>query len=393
MALRARATTVSDMENLAGMENPNLAGKRYVAPNQAKTTRAALGDVRNKQTRSVSLTENKGKAAVKPTALNKPKRVIHEKEIEAVKQNDVELMETSKLETEQMEQEQIVDIDKEDSDNPQLVVEYVMDIYKYLRFLERQQNIRSDYLGGQQVILPKMRSVLVDWLIGVHLQFKLLPETVYTAVAILDRFMMSQVTAINRNTLQLVGVTAMLIASKYEEIYAPEVKDFVYITDKAYSEKQIMDMELKVIKSLKFQLGRPLPLHFLRRASKAGEVEAVTHTLAKYIMELSMTDYSLVAEPPSRLAASALALAVRILEPGLTSMTEVWTPSLRYYTQYELSDLFATMQKLATVLLGAPTAKLNTVFSKYSARKFLKIARIPALDEPVVKEIAAGKIV
>ena len=56
---------------------------------------------------------------------------------------------------------------------------------------------------------------------------------------------------------------------------------------------------------------------FFRRASKAGEVEAVTHTLAKYIMELSLTDYSLVAEPPSRLAASALALAIRILEPGM----------------------------------------------------------------------------
>lgn len=394
MALRARATTVSDMENMTGLENPNLAGKRYQAPNQNKTARAALGDVRNKQTRSVSLSENKGGKPAQKPAFTKPTRVIREKEIEAPKQNEIEQMETSKLEMDQeMEQEQIVDIDKEDADNPQLVVEYVMDIYKYLRFLEREQNVNTDYLAGQQVILPKMRSVLVDWLIGVHMQFKLLPETVYTAVAILDRFLMNGVTSISRNTLQLVGVTAMLIASKYEEIYAPEVKDFVYITDKAYTDKQIMEMELKVIKSLKFNLGRPLPLHFLRRASKAGEVEAVTHTLAKYIMELSLTDYSLVAEPPSRLAASALALAVRILEPGLTSMTEVWTPSLKYYTQYELSDLYGTMQKLAAVLVAAPTAKLNTVFSKYSARKFLKIARIPALDEPVVKEIASGNIV
>ena len=48
MALRARATTVSDMENVTGLENPNLAGKRYQAPNQVKTARAALGDVRNK---------------------------------------------------------------------------------------------------------------------------------------------------------------------------------------------------------------------------------------------------------------------------------------------------------------------------------------------------------
>lgn len=85
-----------------------------------------------------------------------------------------------------------------------------------------------------------------------------------------------------RNKLQLVGVAAMLVAAKYEEIYAPEVKDFVYITDRAYTEKEILKMEIKILSVLQFDLGRPLPLHFLRRASKAGGVEAITHTLAKY---------------------------------------------------------------------------------------------------------------
>ena len=73
----------------------------------------------------------------------------------------------------------------------------------------------------------------------------------------------------------------MLVAAKYEEIYAPEVKDFVYITDRAYTEKEILKMEISILATLKFDLGRPLPLYFLRRASKAGVVEAATHTLAK----------------------------------------------------------------------------------------------------------------
>lgn len=88
--------------------------------------------------------------------------------------------------------------------------------------------------------------------------------------------------SVTRNKLQLVGVAAMLVAAKYEEIYAPEVKDFVYITDRAYTEKEILKMEIKILSVLQFDLGRPLPLHFLRRASKAGGVEAITHTLAKY---------------------------------------------------------------------------------------------------------------
>ena len=147
--------------------------------------------------------------------------------------------------------------------------------------MESVQNVKADYLADQTEILPKMRGVLIDWLIGVHLQFHLLQETLYTTVAILDRYLQYDVKKISRSKLQLVGVASMLIAAKYEEIYAPEVKDFVYITDRAYTERDILKMEIRVLAVLNFNLGRPLPLHFLRRASKAGGVEAATHTLAK----------------------------------------------------------------------------------------------------------------
>ena len=149
------------------------------------------------------------------------------------------------------------------------------------RHVENVQNVKEDYLAVQTEILPRMRAVLIDWLIGVHLQFHLLQETLYTTVAILDRYLQHDVKKISRSKLQLVGVASMLIAAKYEEIYAPEVKDFVYITDRAYTEKEILKMEIKILSALNFDLGRPLPLHFLRRASKAGGVEAATHTLAK----------------------------------------------------------------------------------------------------------------
>ena len=76
----------------------------------------------------------------------------------------------------------------------------------------------------------------------------------------------------SRGKLQLVGVTSMLIASKYEEMYAPEIADFVFITDRAYTAGDIRKMECVILKTLDFSLGRPLPLHFLRRNSKAGEV-------------------------------------------------------------------------------------------------------------------------
>merc|ERR1719412_557325 len=220
----------------------------------------------------------------------------------------------NEIETQNMEEEeQIEDIDAEDAGNPQLVVEYVNDIYNYLRHVESVQYVKADYLADQTEILPKMRGVLIDWLIGVHLQFHLLQETLYTTVAILDRYLQYDVKKISRSKLQLVGVASMLIAAKYEEIYAPEVKDFVYITDRAYTERQILKMEVDILRVLKFDLGRPLPLHFLRRASKAGGVEAATHTLAKYIMELSLGSYTMCSVPPSVLAAAALLLSIHLL--------------------------------------------------------------------------------
>ena len=82
-----------------------------------------------------------------------------------------------------------------------------------------------------------------------------------------------------RNKLQLVGVTAMLLASKYEEMFAPEVADFVYITDNAYTKADIREMERDILRTLNFSFGKPLCLHFLRRNSKAGQVW-VYHCLA-----------------------------------------------------------------------------------------------------------------
>merc|ERR1719419_2176712 len=256
-----------------------------------------------------------------------------------------------------MVDDSVEDIDADDAGNPQLVVEYVNDIYAYLRQLESEQCVKADYLAGQTEVLPKRRAVLVDWLVGVHLQFHLLQETLYTTVAILDRFLQVEVDSVSRNKLQLVGVSAMLVAAKYEEIYAPEVKDFVYITNRTYTEKEILKMEIRILATLNFDLGRPLPLHFLRRASKAGGVEAATHTLAKYIVELSLGVYSLCDLPPSKLSAAALALAMRMLDPA-ASLETVWNNNLVHYTKYTLEEIRPTVERLATVLINAPSAKL-----------------------------------
>ena len=116
-----------------------------------------------------------------------------------------------------------------------MVAEYAGKISAMLLESEKENLPSERYMTQQQDINEKMRAILVDWIIEVHLKFKLLPETLFLTVGLIDRFLERE--QIKRSNLQLVGVTAMLIASKYEEIYAPEVRDFVYITDNAYTKE------------------------------------------------------------------------------------------------------------------------------------------------------------
>ncbi|XP_029000384.1 G2/mitotic-specific cyclin-B2-like [Betta splendens] len=276
----------------------------------------------------------------------------------------------------------VQDVDEEDSDQPQLCSEYVKDIYNYLHVLEVQQAVQANYMQGYE-ITEHMRAVLINWLVQVHSRFQLLQETLYLTVAVLDRFL--QVQPVSRRKLQLVGVTAMLVACKYEEMYAPEVGDFAYMTDNAFSKSQIITMEQIILKKLNFQLGRPLPLHFLRRASKVANSDVERHTLAKYMMELTLLDYHMVHYRPSEIAAASLCLSQLLLD-GLR-----WSPTQQHYSTYDEAHLKPIMQHIAKniVTINEGKTKFLAVKNKYSSSKLMKISLIPQLNSSVVKNMAA----
>merc|ERR1712133_279824 len=221
----------------------------------------------------------------------------------------------------------VADIDEKDLENPQLCAEYTQDVYSYLRKLEPSSAVRAGHLLGCS-INDKMRAVLVDWLVEVQVQFKLLQETLFSTISIVDRFLAVEGLTITRSKLQLVGVAAMFLASKVEEVYAPACSDFVYITDHAYTEDAIKQMEIMIPQTLKFSLFEPLSIHFLRRFSKAGDVDVLQHSLAKYAIELALVEYYLVPVPGSKLAASALCLSLMLLEPKEKEVT-VWNKTLK----------------------------------------------------------------
>ncbi|KAM4035165.1 G2/mitotic-specific cyclin-B2-like [Anomaloglossus baeobatrachus] len=277
---------------------------------------------------------------------------------------------------------EVEDIDTEDSDKPQMCSDYVKDIYRYLKELEVKQSIRPNYLKGMEVN-ERMRAILIDWLMQVHSKFHLLQETLYMAVAILDRFL--QVHPVQRNKLQLVGVSSLFVASKYEEMYSPEIADFVYITDNAYSNAEIREMEKTILDKLRFDLGRPLPLHFLRRATRCCHADAEHHVLAKYFMELTLVDYDMVHYRPSIIAAASLCLTQKVLDWGS------WDATVHHYTGYTEENLFPVMQHIAknVVKVNNNMTKFVYVKNKYASRKLNRISTIPQLNSKVLSRLAA----
>ncbi|XP_061622252.1 G2/mitotic-specific cyclin-B2-like isoform X2 [Phyllopteryx taeniolatus] len=277
----------------------------------------------------------------------------------------------------------VEDVDEQDAGMPQLCSEYVKDIYVYLHQLEVEQAVHANYMQGYD-ITERMRALLIDWMVQVHARFQLLQETLYLSVAVLDRFL--QVQPVSRRKLQLVGVTAMLLACKYEEMYPLEVGEFAYITDNAFTKAQILEMEQLVLKRLNFQLGRPVPLHFLRRASKVANSDIQMHTLAKYLTELTLIDYQMVHYHPSEIAAAAMCLSQLLLN-GLP-----WSTTQAQYSTYDEAHLKPIMQHMAknVEMVNSGKTKLQAVRNKYSSSKLMTISLIPQLKSPLITNMTAA---
>ncbi|XP_072004203.1 G2/mitotic-specific cyclin-B2-like isoform X2 [Engystomops pustulosus] len=276
----------------------------------------------------------------------------------------------------------VEDIDAEDADNPQMCSEYVKDIYAYMKELELKQSVRSNYLEGTDVN-ERMRAILIDWLMQVHSKFQLLQETLYMAVSIIDRFL--QVQPVRRSKLQLVGVASLFVASKYEEMYYPEIADLVYITDNTFSKAEIREMEREILDKLSFDLGKPLSLHFLRRASRCCHAEAEEHILAKYFLELTLVDYDMVHYQPSIIAAASMCLTHKVLNLGS------WDATVQHYTGYTEENLLPVMQHIAknVVKVNNNMTQFIYVKNKFASRKLYRISSIPNLNSEVILQLAA----
>uniref|UniRef100_A0A8C0E2B2 Cyclin A1 n=1 Tax=Balaenoptera musculus TaxID=9771 RepID=A0A8C0E2B2_BALMU len=192
-------------------------------------------------------------------------------------------------------------------------------------------------------------------------------ETLYLAVNFLDSFLSCM--SVLRGKLQAVG--QQLFSWKYEEIYPPEVDEFVYITDDTYTKRQLLRMEHLLLKVLAFDLTVPTTNQFLLQYLRRQGVCVRTENLAKYVAELSLLE----ADPflkylPSLIAAAAYCLA------NYTVNRHFWPETLATFTGYSLSEIVPCLSELHKVCLGIPHRPQQAIREKYKASKYMHVSLV-----------------
>ncbi|KAG0662730.1 hypothetical protein C6P45_001057 [Maudiozyma exigua] len=219
--------------------------------------------------------------------------------------------------------------DPQDSDylDPVLVAEYSDSIYNYMGKLESKYKPKSDYMDNQTFLDWEYRRTLVEWLVNIHKELDLIPETLFLGVNLMDRYLSKE--SITLNKFRLIGITALFIATKMEEHKVPSLEDVLEAMDGQYSEDEIIETERFILVTLRHRLGWPGPMSFLRKTNKADDYDDDIRTHAKYFLESTLVDSRFVACSPSLLAAGAY-----YISKWMVNNDDSWSLKHTFYSGY-----------------------------------------------------------
>jgi len=254
--------------------------------------------------------------------------------------------------------------------NPQYVSVYAKEIFENLKVDETKHQAKFGYFAQiQNEINERMRAILVDWLVEIHIKFRLLPETLYLTVNLMDRYL--EKVPVTKQKLQLVGITALLIASKYQEIYPPELRDFVNAADKTYTRDEILEMEGDMLRTMNFTLTVPTSLTFLERFVRLANLDKKSTFYCHYIIELALCDYIMLKYSPSVIAWGAIQLTGKVFR------NKVPSDILHKYAKQDENNAKLCCQELLLMLKGMERSSLRASKKKFGSVQFMEVSRTP----------------
>lgn len=261
--------------------------------------------------------------------------------------------------------------------------EYAEEIHAHWREVEEGMWPRQSFVDERR------RSILLDWLVGVHAVAKFAPETLYLAVLLIDSYL-GLSTPVNMDNLQLMGTAALVIAAKFEEIEPEGGFDFGRFYDGIYSRQHVLDMERSMLSALEYRVAVPTVFHFMLRyltvalRDIAERIQTRVVQTACYIAERCSIEYRMLTKHrPSMVACGAIYAALHT--HGAGDEITPWTPALEAYTRYSRAALRECVRDIVIIFKKAPLDHESWLFKKYNHKKFGAVAgltlevRVPRL--------------
>ena len=267
--------------------------------------------------------------------------------------------------------------------------EYIDDILNNL--LEEEKNseikISNTYFQFQTDINNKMRAILIDWLIDVHLKFNFKQETLYITIHIIDSYL--SLKKIQRCNFQLLGVTALVIACKQNEIIFHKLKEYCYITDNAYSEEDIKDMEYKILSTLKFNILNPSSLSFFEiYGNKYGfSQDKKKLDFGQFLMESFYLDENCLKYNPSTIAVTVQYIVMKYFKmnnykecykQNLFNIKKIEEFENKYANsnKYNMHVIKECAKDICNLVNELPKGNLKSTIRKYSSDKFENVTKL-----------------
>ena len=177
-----------------------------------------------------------------------------------------------------------------------------------------------------------------------------------------------------KSQLHLIGVTSILISTKYEEIYPPEMHDLLSVSENKFTKSNVLEMEFKILKALDFDFTQPSIYRFLERFRKISPVnnDDQTFFFAQYISEICLLDTYLLKYKPSEIAAASLILAA-----GVTKNSRmIWNKDMERITGMKLEQLYEAIDDVRDFAQEVNPKFLQTLRYKFMKPQYLEVASL-----------------
>ena len=248
--------------------------------------------------------------------------------------------------------------------------EYINEIYSNLLLDEKNLKPLYGYIQNQHDINEQMRAILIDWLIEVHYKFHLKDETLYQTVFIIDSYLSAF--PILRAKLQLLGIAALLISCKAQEIYYPQLFELIDITDGAYIKDELVEMENHILKILSFNIVSPTAIEFYNIVSRAFNFDQKQYFLGKYFMESSLIDYQMIKYSASVIGVSCAYVVMKFC--GINNYKCLYSKNV-VKEECPQKIIKEAAREICHLVKNLSNSSLKAVKDKYSLPQFLNVAQ------------------